>query len=43
VCLAAASYAQVYDTLSEALGDLAEDERGMILVGNAVSAYGLAP
>jgi L-fuconolactonase len=42
VCLVAASYGQVYDALSEVLGDLAEDERGMIFGGNAVSAYGLA-
>jgi L-fuconolactonase len=43
VCLVAASYAQVHGALSEALADLAEDERDMIFGGNAISAYRLAP
>ncbi len=43
VCLVAASYAQVHDALSEALGGISEDERSLIYGGNAISAYRLAP
>ena len=42
VCLVAASYAQVYDALSEVLGDVAADERSLIFGANAISAYRLA-
>jgi L-fuconolactonase len=42
VCLLAGSYAQVLDALSGLLAGLADDERAMILGGNAVAAYRLA-
>lgn len=42
MCLVGASYTEVYDTLSDLLGDVTDDERSLILGGNAVVAYALA-